>query len=126
MTYQDWIARKFASVFLNSDFRIVGQKSYANVHFQAGVRGIGELRGWPFYISESRTRALSAPTRIAKVLLDRECLDRTKKAVYDADRRLGTGVRIEAWSCGRWYQVFTPLPDAMDPIVFFARILGKQ
>jgi hypothetical protein len=126
MTYHDRIARKLAGVFLNSEFRIIGQKSYANLHFQAGVRWIGEFRGWPLYISESRTSEVSAPTRIAKILLDRECLDRTKKAVYDADRRLGTGVRIEAWSCVRWYQVFTPLPGAMDPIVVFARILGKQ
>jgi len=103
------VARFFTDVLTNPDFKLLSSKLYPNRWGITGIRWTGQLNKRLFYISESRTSTASLPHQLARIISTPESLDRTKEPLYCAYRRLGEGIRIEAWHCGRWFQIFTPI-----------------
>jgi len=103
-------ARLFVEFLRNPDLRVILVKPYSNKYGIHGVRCVAELYGQLAYISVSRTTVASTPERLAMIFSKPELLDPTKEAVYWAYRRLGTGLRIEAWDRGKWFQIFLPIP----------------
>ena len=112
MSYHKLVARTCVDALLNPRFEIVSRDPYRNKYDEQGIRWVGKLSWRPFYISESQSSVASAPHHLATILSAPECLDQTKEPLYYAHRRFGLGIRIEAWHCGKWYQVFTPILPA--------------
>jgi hypothetical protein len=104
------IAGSFVRILLNPEFQFQSSEPYRSIRTgRKGVRWIGQLNGWLFRVSESRTTVPSTPQQLATILSNSDSLDRTKEPVYYAHKRFGQGVRIEARHSGRWFHIFTPI-----------------
>ena len=124
MPVVDLVARKFAAALGDPNFREEPGQAYLNEYGVRGWRYSGNLAGRIFYISESKTDKTTTPRKIARIISNPEHIDRNKTVVY-VNRNLGPGVRVEAWYCGRWYQVFTPNVVGQPTDDFFADVPYK-
>jgi hypothetical protein len=97
----------FVAILSNPAFEVVHRESYRNCDGRPGVRWSGTLNGRSVNVSESNTRVASAPSALARILAGGQ-IDRSKKAVYSAPKRFGTGMRIEFRYQGRWFDVSSP------------------
>ncbi len=72
----------------------------------------GCLEGRVFSISQNDTDEAPTLQKVCRILRDPGTLDRGKAVLY-RNKKLGAGVRIEAWYITHsWFQVFTPnLPE---------------
>jgi hypothetical protein len=88
-------------------FQVVSRENYRNSDRRPGVRWSGTLNGRTVNVSESNTRVASTPSALARILAGGQ-IDRSKKAIYTAPKRFGTGMRIEFRYDGRWFDVSSP------------------
>jgi len=99
----------FVDILSDPAFEVVARENYRNCFGRPGVRWHGTLNGHLVYVSESATTVPSAPTALARILAGGKAqLDRTKKDVYFAPKRVGTGMRIEFRYDDRWFEVWSP------------------
>ena len=119
MSLHHLVARRLAALLSHPDFVVMNQWPYTNGFGRVGQRLLGEIWGVQIFLSESATSTPSTPDHIAQVLASPDWVDHSKSIVYWARRRSGIGIRIEAWSDGRWYHVFIPLTriEFLDPSV---------
>ena len=121
MAWIDLVARKFADVLRDPNFRVESGGPYPNEYGVMGWRYSRSLNGRLFYISESKTSIPTPLQKLARIISESEHLDRRHSVVY-ANRDFGLGVRVEAWYCGTWFQVFTPNVANQPADDFFARL----
>ena len=117
------VSRQLAHALSDPSFAITGSLSYRNTNGRPGLRLVGRVGGTQVYISQSHTAAPLSSALLIRILSAPDYLDQTKSIIYTADRRLGPGIRIEAWYCGRWYQVFVPIFRGSSIPGFVAEIL---
>lgn len=122
MSLHDVVGRELALVLKNPSFAITSASEYRNSRGYSGVRFAGSVGNTPLYIAQSHTTVLPSLALLEQILTDPNCLDCSKSIIYNAGRRLGWGVRIEAWYLGRWYHIFVPLFRGMHPHESIARI----
>lgn len=122
------IARRLAELVLHPAFTMASNSSYPNAFGRPGQRLVGNLEGTLIFFSESDILAPSTPAHIARVLAHPDWLDENKSIVYFGHRRGGIGIRIEAWSGGRWYQIFIPIAcvQSLNPLVVEILELAKR
>jgi hypothetical protein len=109
------LARQFAAALRHPEFQLEYSKPYTNADGVRGWQWAGRLQGRDFHISESRTDEPSSPGRIAQIISDPDNLDRKGSLFYSG------GICVEAWYCGRWFQVATPNLPSQPADDFFAR-----
>jgi len=109
MCFHSEISGIFVKLLRNPHLKVILVKPYWNKRGSQGIRWVAQLQGLLIYISESQTTVSSTPDRIATILRYLATIDQTKGPVYHAYRRPGTGLRVEAWYDGRWFQIFTPI-----------------
>src|ERR1700720_3333302 len=117
MSCHQIVAQRLAVLLVATGFETKSQSPYSNASGRRGQRLVGEMNGTPILFSESNTSTPLTPEHFARVLAEPDWLDERKTIVYWSRRRSGIGIRIEAWSRGRWYQVFIPVSGAesLDP-----------
>jgi hypothetical protein len=121
MPVVDLVARKFAAALGDPKFREEPGEPYVNDYGVSGWRYSGNLAGRIFYICESKTEKPTAPGKVARIISNPEHIDRNKTVVY-VNRNSQPGVRVEAWYCGRWFQVFTPNVPGQPTDDFFSDV----
>jgi hypothetical protein len=97
----------FVAILSNPAFKVVHLENYLNGSRRPGVRWSGTLNGRTVNVSESNTRVASTPSALARILAGGQ-IDRSKKAIYSAPKRFGTGMRIEFRYQGIWFDVSSP------------------
>jgi hypothetical protein len=123
MSLHDLVGRELALVLNNPAFAIRSTFDYRNSAGRLGLRLVGSVGNTPFHIAQSHTTAPPSLALLERILTDPNCLDCSKSIIYDAGRRLGRGIRIEAWYLGRWYHVFVPLFRGIRQHESIARVL---
>lgn len=108
MAWIDLLARKFAEVLKSEDFKFETMELYTNQYGRIGLRYSVRVNNRTFYISHSPISRKFAPQEVARIILEADNIDRTKSPVY-RNQYFGPGLRIEARSCGRWFEVWTPM-----------------
>jgi hypothetical protein len=58
-----------------------------------------------------------------QILTDPNCLDCSRSIIYYSKRRIGCGIRLEAWYAGQWYHFWIPLQSGMQQHESIERIL---
>jgi hypothetical protein len=123
MSLHDVVGRELAFVLKSPSFSIRSISEYRNRHGRLGLRLDGSTEDTPFHIAQSHTTTAISLALLQRILTDPNCLDRRKSIIYNAGRRLGCGIRIEAWYLGRWYHIFIPLLRGIRQHESIARIL---
>ncbi|MGD0920838.1 MAG: hypothetical protein ABSA70_03625 [Terriglobia bacterium] len=123
MAWEHLVARRFAQVLRDPDFRITDNGPYTNDYGIPGWRFVGSRAGRSFYVSQSRTTAPPSPRKVASILSNGDNIDVKKAAIY-RNRDLEEGLRVEAWYGSQWFQVFTP-DNATQPDDEFRKLLIK-
>jgi len=117
------VARKFAAVLRDGKFRLVSGNPYESQWGVPGWRYRGIWEGRDFYVSQSRTENPDPPEVVARILSNPDNLDNGKYPAY-RNEDSQAGLRVEAWYCGRWFQVFTP-DDLSQPNDAFRELTLK-
>jgi len=123
MAWEHKLARDFARVLEHPNVEIVGSEPYTNDCGVPGWRHSCRFGGREFYVSQSNTDAPKPLGQIAKILSDGANIDASKPALY-RNKSFGEGLRIEAWYCSKWYEVFTP-DGCDDPADQFRELAVK-
>jgi hypothetical protein len=99
----------FVEILSDPAFEVVARENCRICFGRPGVRWHGTLNGLLVFVSESATMVPSTPSALARILAGEKArLDRTKRDVYFAPKRAGTGIRIEFRYDDRWFEIWSP------------------
>ena len=124
MSLHDAVSQRLAQALESRSFAITRSSLYRNKKGRVGLRLFGRIAGTRVLVSQSHTAAPLSIDLLKSVLAVPDRLDQSKTILYTADRRLGPGIRIEAWHRGRWYQVFIPILRGHSLPEFVVEILN--
>ncbi|HEY3770383.1 MAG TPA: hypothetical protein VGN44_17045 [Candidatus Angelobacter sp.] len=116
------VGQELALLLKNPTFAIGSTSNYENNYGRSGLRFVGAIGDLRLHIAQWHTTIL--PLDIyGQILTDPNCLDCSRSIIYYSKRRIGCGIRLEAWYAGQWYHFWIPLQSGMQQHESIERIL---
>ena len=108
MAWVDLLARKFAEVLNNADLEFESVSTYTDQHRRIAFRYSIIIKQRTFFVSNSPISRRFVPKEVAGVIANHTNLNRRRGLIY-RNKNCEPGLSVKAYSCGFWFQVWTPI-----------------